>query len=590
MIAPCFGAALAFAALCVRADQSFVARVYYGRDVTELTNVVSHYDVHEYNNFDEHYILVTVNSGIFESLRAKGFQVEYDGERTTALEAPDVVFRPGIAAPRRRVPFSFYGVYKTVDEIYADLHATTAQFPAIAQLIDYGDAYCKTQGGCVTPGGDTQTVYDLLAVKVTNRAINQRKPVLFVMAGIHAREITTPEIALRFLQWLVGNYGIDPEATWLVDWNEIWIVPTANPEGHWLVELGDATAPGYQPYSQRKNAHQSSCLTWPPKEWSQYGVDLNRNHSYMWNNGGSSGLVCDPTYRGPSAASEPETAALQQLLSDAFTGTCTTNGWLCSVTNGIFISIHSYGRLVIWPWGYTQSSALHGRGLEAIGTRLASFNGYVAKQAVKLYPTSGDSCDFVYGTLGKPAYTFELGNQFIPDYSEIDFKQWPRNKPALIHAAKLAAAPYDTVYGPDVTELDVSYLSNGNALVTGVVDDSTTGGVDLHAAELYLGMPPWIEGATGMPMVAVDGTFDSVIETVQVEVAMADLPLSNLVVLARAQDDGGTWGPPTGAFLDAVPEPGWAMIVLLVLVGAWIRPLPASRSEYVAATRRNEAS
>ena len=149
MIAPCFGAALAFAALCVRADQSFVARVYYGRDVTELTNIVSRYDAHEYNNFDEHYILVTVNSGIFESLRAKGFQVEYDGERTTALEPPDVVFRPGIAAPRRRVPFSFYGVYKTVDEIYADLHATTAQFPAITQLIDYGDAYCKTQGGCV---------------------------------------------------------------------------------------------------------------------------------------------------------------------------------------------------------------------------------------------------------------------------------------------------------------------------------------------------------------------------------------------------------------------------------------------------------
>ena len=45
-----------------------------------------------------------------------------------------------------------------------------------------------------------------------------------------------------------------------------------------------------------------------------YGVDLNRNYSYAWNScNGSSGSTSSETYRGASAASEPETQALMKL-------------------------------------------------------------------------------------------------------------------------------------------------------------------------------------------------------------------------------------------------------------------------------------
>ena len=44
--------------------------------------------------------------------------------------------------------------YRTVDQIYADLDTIGATYPSIVELVDYGDSYCKTLGGCVTLGGD----------------------------------------------------------------------------------------------------------------------------------------------------------------------------------------------------------------------------------------------------------------------------------------------------------------------------------------------------------------------------------------------------------------------------------------------------
>jgi len=156
-------------------------------------------------------------------------------------------------------------------------------------------------------GGETLPGFPLLAMRVTNEnrpgssIINGEniamgsKPVFFLMANIHAREITTPEIAMRFLEQLLDGYGNDPDVTWLVDHHEIWIVPTVNPDGHWLVELGETPAYDGPPFYQRKNANNDAdndgmpdCSAWPPGEAAQPGIDLNRNHSFEWDQGGTS--------------------------------------------------------------------------------------------------------------------------------------------------------------------------------------------------------------------------------------------------------------------------------------------------------------
>ena len=93
---------------------------------------------------------------------------------------------------------TFFGGYLSVSGIYRRLDEIAAAYPALTELIDYGDSYSKTIGGVVTPGGQTLAGYDLLAMRITNQAIAGPKPVFFLMAGIHSREIATPEIALRF--------------------------------------------------------------------------------------------------------------------------------------------------------------------------------------------------------------------------------------------------------------------------------------------------------------------------------------------------------------------------------------------------------
>ena len=312
---------------------------------------------------------------------------------------------------------TFFGGYLSVNGIYGRLDEIAAAYPALTELIDYGDSYSKTVGGVVTPGGQTLAGYDLLAMKITNQAIAGPKPVFFLMAGIHAREIATPEIALRFADWLTRNYGQDADATWLVDQHEIWVLPTANPDGHWYVELGTQTPNGDEPWLWRKNGHAYGPGAWPPTAFDHYGVDLNRNFDFHWGTQGVESDVRSQTYPGPAAASEPETLALQELLGSVFAdqrGPQDSDA-ASDTTSGVFVSLHQLGELVLWPWWDTDSAAPNAAGLEAIGRKFASYNGYTAGPgASRLYHASGTADDWTYGTLGVPSFTFEIGQEFTP--------------------------------------------------------------------------------------------------------------------------------------------------------------------------------
>src|SRR5205823_3784064 len=143
-----------------------------------------------------------------------------------------------------------------------------------------GDSWCKTHAGaCTLPS--PYDGYDLWVMHITNRGIPGPKPVFWFEAGIHSREIATPEVAMRYISWLLDNYESDPDAHWLVDYRDIWVMPMLNPDGHHIVEAGGG---GNSPYYQRKNAnHSNGCSTWPPIEEDHFGVDLNRNFPLMWN-------------------------------------------------------------------------------------------------------------------------------------------------------------------------------------------------------------------------------------------------------------------------------------------------------------------
>ncbi len=247
------------------ADGRRVVIVHYA-DRLALERAASRLDIWEVHP-DELYFVAAVRPAEYDWLLQSGYTVEIDAERTAQLLAP-----PG------------YPCYRTIAELDTDLQARAAAYPGLTELGTIGNSY---EGR------------NLPVIKVTNKSITGAKPRFFLMANIHGREMITPETAMVYLDYLLQNYGKDADVTWLLDWHEIHILVSANPDGHVKNELSVAM--------WRKNTHPyGSCSP------DSIGVDLNRNFVFKWGCcGGSSGDPCDEIYRGPFAGSEPETVAVQ---------------------------------------------------------------------------------------------------------------------------------------------------------------------------------------------------------------------------------------------------------------------------------------
>jgi carboxypeptidase T len=144
--------------------------------------------------------------------------------------------------------------------------------------------------------------------------------------------------------------------------------------------------------------------------------------------------------------------------------TCAPPRWTLAApadASGVYLDIHSYSELVLWPWGFTSDVAPNGPALQTLGRKLAYFNGYEPDQSIGLYPTDGTTVDFAYGDLGLAAYTFELGTAFFESCSLFEETIVPDNLPALLYAAKVARAPFLTPAGPEALDAAVAPASAG---------------------------------------------------------------------------------------------------------------------------------
>lgn len=209
------------------------------------------------------------------------------------------------------------------------------------------------------------------------------KPGFILMGAHHAREHVSSEIALMFAQHLLDN-RFDPVIEKLLETRDVWIIPIVNPDGkEWDIATGR-----YRTW--RKNRRENGGGT--------YGVDLNRNYSYMWGTGGSSKNGASDTYMGLSPFSEPETAVIRDFVR--------------SKTNAkTLLSLHTFSELILYPWGHkngpvekTQDRQV----FEKMAKTMAAWNNYTPGPSSGLYIASGDTVDWAYGELGMFAFTFEL--------------------------------------------------------------------------------------------------------------------------------------------------------------------------------------
>ena len=112
-----------------------------------------------------------------------------------------------------------------------------------------------------------------------------------------------------------------------------------------------------------------------------------------WGGVGASANPCATDFRGPAAASEPETQAVQafvQSLSNRAAG----------------VDVHAYGQFILRSRGYTAAPAANEAELKAIGDGVSSairaVHGavYTSERAAELYPTTGSTDDWYTEQVG----------------------------------------------------------------------------------------------------------------------------------------------------------------------------------------------
>jgi carboxypeptidase T len=291
------------------------------------------------------------------------------------------------------------GQYHTLAQIESTLQTIASNYPSITSLYSIGTTYEGRSIWCLDisdyPG------------------VDEGEPGVFFMGLHHAREWPTVEICLKIADELTSNYGSNPDITDAVNNNRIWLVTVVNPDGYYYCHD--------QSHDWRKNR-----APYP----GGIGVDLNRNYggSSDGNPWGSWGSVFegaathDPSqevFCGSGPFSEYETQAIHNMF----------------INNDISaaISWHTFGELVLWPWGYTTAGTPDTTYLTQVGQQIASritqeegSGTYTPQQSDQLYPTTGDFLDWSYGNdlyvQGRPTfcYTIEAGQSFQPQTSDLD--------------------------------------------------------------------------------------------------------------------------------------------------------------------------
>src|SRR5438874_9664988 len=166
---------------------TLVMRVYF-RDRAERDRLAQELSAEEVLTTGG-YLTVIRDRDLYYNLTARGLRVEIDENSSRNLSHPQIL------------PFTFYGGYKTVEEIYAFLDQKVAQFPNLVEKVDIGDSWCKANpGACVLPS--PWNGYDLFVLHITNRNVPGPKPVFWADGNIHAREIATPEVVMRMIDYL----------------------------------------------------------------------------------------------------------------------------------------------------------------------------------------------------------------------------------------------------------------------------------------------------------------------------------------------------------------------------------------------------
>ncbi|MGD1225667.1 M14 family metallopeptidase [Streptomyces krungchingensis] len=311
----------------------------------------------------------------------------------------------------------------------------------------------------ITPPHPTHEGRTTRLLRVGTRPVDE-VPAILLLGGMHAREWVPPDALISLAADLLEAHSLAtglgygaaaftaPQVTQVLDDLNLFFFPCVNPDGRAFSQTTSAT--------WRKNRRPAPAGSTGP---SCVGVDLNRNFDFLWDhtakfapnaNVHTSDRPCDvQVYRGPAAASEPETRNVVWALDNH-----PQIEWLVDVHSAVPVILHSWGcdqNQSVTPADNFRNpdlDAVRGRPDDGIGefipeqdlqiglelaeqmndaVRAVRGVDYGVDAAYGLYPTSGTSDDYAYSRhLTDPAatkvfgFTIECGDTFQPDFGEAE--------------------------------------------------------------------------------------------------------------------------------------------------------------------------
>ncbi|KAK7879497.1 hypothetical protein WMY93_033793 [Mugilogobius chulae] len=275
------------------------------------------------------------------------------------------------SAQANRVEYDYFK-YHTIEEINKWKIDMAAAYSDVVTIIDYGQTY------------ENRTI-DLLKIGFNGT----QKKIIWMDCGIHAREWIAPAFCQYFVKTLLESYKTDPKVEQMMKNMDFYVTPVLNVDGYVFSWINQTTR------LWRKNRSPGPC--------GCTGTDLNRNFYSNWGTVGVSFDCCSQTYPGQGPVSEPEAQAVSQYLG--------------KISDSVlaFLTIHSYGQLLLIPYGHPETIAPNQDELMEVGLAAADaiekvhgMKYKVGTSPTVLYPNSGSSRDFAR-LQGVPfCYTFEL--------------------------------------------------------------------------------------------------------------------------------------------------------------------------------------
>uniref|UniRef100_A0AAY4DX68 Peptidase M14 domain-containing protein n=1 Tax=Denticeps clupeoides TaxID=299321 RepID=A0AAY4DX68_9TELE len=210
-----------------------------------------------------------------------------------------------------------FSKYHTMPEISAWMEQTKKENPDVVSTMIYGKTYEKSN-------------ITLLKIGIKS---DVKKKAVWMDCGIHAREWISPAFCQYFVKEILLTYKTDTKVEEMLKNLDFYITPVLNVDGYIYSWKNSST----RLWRKSRSPGPANCTC--------YGTDLNRNFYANWGMVGVSRNCCSEVYNGPRALSESEAQAVTEFVLQRSTEI------LC------FLTIHSYGQLILVPYGHPNVTA-----------------------------------------------------------------------------------------------------------------------------------------------------------------------------------------------------------------------------------------